>query len=221
MASDTTNMGLRKWDTLTDNFLFDELSDNWDIVDIHDHTGGGKGLAIPTAGIANLAVTTGKLADGAVIAGKIASGAVATANLDSTLTNLAIPYGGTVTFASSQATSSGSAVSLGGPSVSLNGDHGSLFEFIIRSDVTKGAGDSLLYLTVDSTIHLVVTATANGKWYSIGNSTAGSGPNNALTYPSVIDIGTGNHTVRVQYASTSGSASFANTTLFIRKFFPI
>ncbi len=75
MASTTPNMGLRRWDQPADLFSYTELANNWTAVDNHDHTP-GKGLQIPTAGIANLAVDSAKLASDAVTTAKIAAAQV-------------------------------------------------------------------------------------------------------------------------------------------------
>jgi hypothetical protein len=83
MASNTANMGLRSWDSAVDLFAYTELANNWSLVDLHDHSS-GKGVQIPTAGIANLAVTGPKLAAGAISdATKIVDGSVSDAKLAS------------------------------------------------------------------------------------------------------------------------------------------
>lgn len=58
-------MGITKWGA-SDHFSYSELAANWDLVDAHDHTS-GKGVQIPTAGIANSAITSAKIADGAIV----------------------------------------------------------------------------------------------------------------------------------------------------------
>lgn len=63
--STTTNMGITKW-AGSDHFSYSQLATNWDKVDAHDHTS-GKGVQIPTAGIANNAITSAKIADGAIV----------------------------------------------------------------------------------------------------------------------------------------------------------
>lgn len=71
--STTTNMGITKW-AGSDYFSYAELAANWDKVDAHDHTS-GKGLQIPTAGIANSAITSAKIADGTIVDADINSSA--------------------------------------------------------------------------------------------------------------------------------------------------
>src|SRR5688500_11762674 len=78
----TPSMGLKRWDQPNDVFSYTELSDNWAKVDAHDHTS-GKGVQIPTSGLANLAVTTSKLAGNSVDGSKILSNAVTDFHLQS------------------------------------------------------------------------------------------------------------------------------------------
>lgn len=76
----TPNMGLVRWDQPNDVFSYTELSDNFNLLDVHDHAS-GNGVQIPTAGLANLAVTETKIANDAVTAAKIADGTVGAAEL--------------------------------------------------------------------------------------------------------------------------------------------
>ena len=71
----TPSMGLKRWDQPNDIFSYTELSDNWAAIDAHDHTT-GKGVQVPSGGIANLAVTEPKIANDAVTTNKIAADAV-------------------------------------------------------------------------------------------------------------------------------------------------
>lgn len=59
----TPNFLLNVWDSLMDRFNHAELASNWDKIDAHDHTGGTKGLQIPTSGIVNGAVDATKIAN--------------------------------------------------------------------------------------------------------------------------------------------------------------
>lgn len=61
MAQTLPNMGLRAWNLPGDNFNYTELAANWTKVDNHDHTS-GKGVQIPSAGIADSAITVAKVA---------------------------------------------------------------------------------------------------------------------------------------------------------------
>lgn len=61
MAFTTAKMGLRVWNLLTDLYDHSQLADNWAKVDYHDHSP-GKGVQIPTEGIADAAITGDKLA---------------------------------------------------------------------------------------------------------------------------------------------------------------
>lgn len=80
MASTSPNLLLKVWNNLSDLFNHTELEENWDKIDAHDHTT-GKGVPIPTGGIANLAITGPKLATDSVDGSKIATGAVGTLEL--------------------------------------------------------------------------------------------------------------------------------------------
>lgn len=80
MANTTTNLGLKQWNLTADHFDFSELSTNFGKIDTHDHTS-GKGLQIPTGGIANGAVTQAKIATDAVGASQIAGGSITPAKL--------------------------------------------------------------------------------------------------------------------------------------------
>lgn len=61
MALTSPHMGLRIWNLITDLFDHDQLADNLAKLDIHDHTL-GRGVQIPTDGLADGAVTSAKLA---------------------------------------------------------------------------------------------------------------------------------------------------------------
>jgi hypothetical protein len=61
MAVTSTNMSLRIWNLLNDPFDHAQLATNWDKVDQHDHTS-GRGVQIPTAGLADGSVSITKLA---------------------------------------------------------------------------------------------------------------------------------------------------------------
>ena len=90
MAISSPQMGLKIWNLLTDDYDHAELADNWAKVDQHDHTS-GKGVQIPTGGIADGAITAPKidpsalptltLADGSVVTSKIVDGAVTTSKI--------------------------------------------------------------------------------------------------------------------------------------------
>lgn len=83
----TPSMGLKRWDQPNDVFSYTELSDNFALIDSHDHTT-GKGVQIPTAGIANLAVIDTKIANDAVTTSKILSANVTDAKLASPTTGM-------------------------------------------------------------------------------------------------------------------------------------
>lgn len=64
------------------------LSGTWNNISSHDHTGGGKGVAIDTAALADSAVTTAKIANDAVTTDKLASNFGLTQNTVITVTGL-------------------------------------------------------------------------------------------------------------------------------------
>lgn len=72
------NLNLTAWAALEDKFNHQQLSANWQSLDNHNHTEGGKGLQIPTGGVQNEAITTAKLGPKAVIASKIENEAIET-----------------------------------------------------------------------------------------------------------------------------------------------
>lgn len=82
MSVTTTNMSLKRWNLSGDGFSYTELSDNFNLIDAHDHTT-GKGLQIPTAGIANSAVTLAKLATNSVDATKVLDASITDTELAS------------------------------------------------------------------------------------------------------------------------------------------
>lgn len=53
-------MGLKIWNLTTDSYNHDELAENLGKLDEHDHSG-GKGVQIPTGGIADGSITYAKL----------------------------------------------------------------------------------------------------------------------------------------------------------------
>lgn len=69
------NVGLKSWDLGSDVFRYQDLDDNWEALDNHDHSS-GKGKQIPTNGLTNLAVTESKIANTAVSQGKLTTNAV-------------------------------------------------------------------------------------------------------------------------------------------------
>jgi hypothetical protein len=80
MAFTSPNMGLRIWDQTTDLYDHAQLADNFSKIDIQDHTP-GRGVQIPTDGIADGAITSAKLAPGVIPTLSLADGIVTTAKL--------------------------------------------------------------------------------------------------------------------------------------------
>lgn len=56
----SAHMGLKVWNLLEDPYDHEQLADNWAKVDSHDHSP-GRGVLIPTEGIANEAITSSLL----------------------------------------------------------------------------------------------------------------------------------------------------------------
>lgn len=61
MAITSPKMGLRIWTALKDAYDHSQLADNWSKLDFHDHSP-GRGVLIPTEGLADASITQGKLA---------------------------------------------------------------------------------------------------------------------------------------------------------------
>lgn len=80
MALNSTYMSLKQWNLGTDFFSYVDLSNNFGKIDLHDHST-GKGVQIPTAGIANDAITQSKISPGAVGNSQIGAGAVGTSQV--------------------------------------------------------------------------------------------------------------------------------------------
>lgn len=89
MAYNTANMSLRAWDLGDDPYAHTELASNFVAIDAHDHTP-GKGVRIPTAGIADNAITSAKIADGTIQTQDLADGAVTGTKISSDLIPLGI-----------------------------------------------------------------------------------------------------------------------------------
>lgn len=107
MATTTTNLLLKAWNSVSDLFNHTELAANWQRIDDHDHTGSGKGLKIPAGGLAPAAVHNTNLAadavDGTVVVdnsiggAKLTDGTVTAAKLSGIAflpTGLVSPYAG-------------------------------------------------------------------------------------------------------------------------------
>jgi hypothetical protein len=80
MPQNLVEMDLDIWNLGSDHFNYAELFANFQKINGHDHTT-GKGLQVPTGGIANLAITAAKLADLAVTTAKINDDAVTAAKI--------------------------------------------------------------------------------------------------------------------------------------------
>lgn len=89
MSVTSTNMGLVKWTSLSDRFDYEELADNFEKIDGHDHVplgdGGNGGTPIPAGGLGLLSVATENLQDAAVETIKIANNAVTSDKLKSSV----------------------------------------------------------------------------------------------------------------------------------------
>lgn len=71
----TTKMGLTSWNQADDNYDYQQLANNWQLVDFHDHTP-GRGVPIPPGG----------LGAGAVLSQNIAAGIIGSQHLSTALT---------------------------------------------------------------------------------------------------------------------------------------
>jgi hypothetical protein len=75
-------MSLKKWDSLSDRFDYTELADNFEKIDVHDHTSENGGVQIPAGGLAPLSVATSNIQDLQITTGKIVNESVTTAKID-------------------------------------------------------------------------------------------------------------------------------------------
>lgn len=75
MPVSTTNMGLTTWTALDDYFSPTQLAENFQTLDLHDHTE-GNGVPIEAGGLAANSVTGSALASGSVTESKLGSGSV-------------------------------------------------------------------------------------------------------------------------------------------------
>ena len=71
----SAHMVLKVWNLLEDPYDHEQLADNWAKVDSHDHSP-GRGVLIPTEGIANEAITSELLGNSSVTEPKIANGSI-------------------------------------------------------------------------------------------------------------------------------------------------
>lgn len=76
----TLYMGLVAWDLGDDPYDHSQLANNFQAIDVHDHST-GKGLQIPSAGLKDRSVTTIKIALQAVTAAELADNSVSGAKL--------------------------------------------------------------------------------------------------------------------------------------------
>lgn len=110
MPTITTNMSLST-PLAGETDYVTSVSDSNTLVDAHDHTT-GKGVQIPTGGIANLAVTAGKIAADAVTTAKILDANVTKAKLVAVGQQIAATGGAFVTSSSSRVDVTGLSVSI-------------------------------------------------------------------------------------------------------------
>jgi hypothetical protein len=90
---DTPKMGLHSWNDAPDLYNFQQLDQNWQILDFHDHSP-GRGVQIPAGGIAPGAVGLNELAPGLLIGAGISGSAIipaAQSTVSNTFTPLTTP----------------------------------------------------------------------------------------------------------------------------------
>jgi hypothetical protein len=101
----TNILGLVGWDELTENYDFEQLLENWKLLDLHNHTP-GKGLPIGTAALLKECITNEKIQKGAVTGGKegsilpgtitgedLANNTIGAEKLEKNVFNAALPIG--------------------------------------------------------------------------------------------------------------------------------
>lgn len=79
-------MNLSRWTSGTDKFDYNQLAENFKIIDEHDHAS-NRGVQISSAGIASQAIESTHLAPNAVTPEKLASGAITSASIGSNQIN--------------------------------------------------------------------------------------------------------------------------------------
>src|ERR1019366_2888025 len=86
----SSKLGLRIWNLLLDPYDHEQLADNWAKVDAHDHSP-GRGVLIPTEGIAKEAIIGELIAKEAIIGELIAKETLINENLSADLKAELVP----------------------------------------------------------------------------------------------------------------------------------
>jgi hypothetical protein len=97
MSTLTTYMNLTAWTATTDPYSHVQLADNFRSIDAHDHSS-GKGVQIPTGGLANQSVTEPKLAQPAVNTDNYYDGSITIEKLASSVFGALVPMGIVLSF---------------------------------------------------------------------------------------------------------------------------
>jgi hypothetical protein len=164
-------MGLTNWNDASDNFSNTELVANFVALDEHDHTS-GKGVQVPSGGLAANAVASTNIQASAVTTAKVQDGAITAAKLASTAT--AGSYG-TVASAANIDVSTYSVVEVTGTTNITSvtaGSAGRRVSIIFRGILTFTDGSNLklagnFVTSADDVITLVSDGT---NWHEAGRS---------------------------------------------------
>jgi hypothetical protein len=196
----TTKMGLTSWDTVEDNYDYQQLANNWQIVDFHDHSP-GRGVPIPPGGIGS----------GAVLSQNIAAGVVGLQHLNSALVgDLGLGGGGrgyVSASAAAQVTSSSLTV--------LD----QVDNLSIQSNTLLSVDYQALWMstasTTTGTAQIMLSSNGGTSWYGVPLATASGAPaagsaqaTTVATYYSPLST---SRDGLVTLASTTANSTEANT----------
>lgn len=134
MSRTTTKMGLTSWNEGDDNYSYEQLANNWQLIDFHDHT---PGRGVPVA--------PGGLASGAVLQQNIAAGVIGIQHLSTQLTkDLGLGTNGRGSVQVAGATSiTTTSITVPDQVMSLNVDAGSLVGITYQALAKVSSGGSL------------------------------------------------------------------------------
>lgn len=235
----TTKMGLTSWDQADDSYDYQQLANNWQLVDFHDHTP-GRGIPIPPGG----------LGAGAVLQQNIAAGVIGSQHLSTALMeDLGVgPNGsGYLGIATNQTTTSSSFVYLAtqdlisGISMGSNGlflvDYQALVSgngsaSLVMNGVpipiatANGAPSATSAQATFTSTHLGVLVTSN---QGLNTTASGSSDSSEVTTGQIlgavsvtsagtarITVPAGTYSIGVQFLATSGTVHVANRHLWVR-----
>jgi hypothetical protein len=232
-------MGLTSWDDADDNYDYQQLANNWQLVDFHDHTP-SRGVPIPPGG----------LGAGAVLSQNIASGVIGAQHLSTALAEdlgvgttgrgyLSIPTNQTTTSASYVYLSTQDIIS--GITMASNGlilvDYQALVSGIGQAiPVLNGSGipiavangspasastatsfsstDLGILISAPTGLGCTVSGSSNSSETTTGQLLGSSGITTSGTMR--IWVPSGTYSIGVQFLATSGTVHVSNRHLWVR-----